>query len=210
MSNVREVLEATNTGSATQGKDYIGSDGDDYIVGEEGAIDTISAGAGNDIIVYDSFDKLVDGGEGFDFLIANGELQDNYQNIEAVIRGADAAGMQSMNALEKLGVTITDGKLDMTAASWQNNWKNAGKNQWTYAGDKKITIEILDTSKVIESYGDSVEPAAFSARSASPRQKTFSQALADGLKNAAPATAPTLKQKASSAINNYMQGLISQ
>ena len=210
LSNVREVLEATNTGSATQGKDYIGSDGDDYIVGEEGAIDTISAGAGNDIIVYDSFDKLVDGGEGFDFLIANGELQDNYQNIEAVIRGADAAGMQSMNALEKLGVTITDGKLDMTAASWQNNWKDAGKNQWTYTGDKKITIEILDTSKVIESSGDSVEPAAFSAGSASPQQKTFSQALADGLKNAAPTTAPTLKQKASSAINNYMQGLISQ
>lgn len=206
LSNVREVLESTNTGSAAQGKDYIGSDGDDYIAGEEGAIDTISAGAGNDIIVYDSFDKLVDGGEGFDFLIASGELQDNYQNIEAVIRGTDAAGIQSMTALEKLGVTITDGMLDMTTASWQNNWEDAGKNQWTYTGDKKITIEILDTSKVIESSGDTAEPAAFSARSASPQQQTFSQALADGLKNAA--TAPTLKQKASSAINNYMQGLI--
>lgn len=214
LSNVREVLESSSA-SATPGKEYIGTEGNDYLEGEEGAADTISAGAGNDIILYDSFDKLADGGEGFDFLLADGDLQNNYKNIEAVIRGADAKSIQSYNALTSLGITITDGKLDMTAAGWKNNWQSAGKNQWSYTGDKKLTIEVLDTSMIIE------EPASSETQSAgletvqaaaAPQNMSFSQALADGLKHSAPVqgTAQTLKQKASETINKYMKGLIAQ
>lgn len=214
LSNVREVVESSSA-SATPGKDYIGTEGNDYLEGEEGAADTISAGAGNDIILYDSFDELADGGEGFDFLLADGDLQDNYKNIEAVIRGADAKSIQSYNALTNLGVTITDGKLDMTAAGWKNNWESAGKNQWSYTGDKKLTIEVLDTSMIIEEPANPENPETQSANlqaqaAAAPQSRTFSQALADGLKNAVPQAGQTLKQKASETINNYMKGLIAQ
>lgn len=217
LSNVREVLEAASS-SATPGKEYIGTEGNDYLEGEAGAADTISAGAGNDIILYDEFDELVDGGDGFDFLLADGDLQNNYKNIEAVIRGSDAKSIQSYNALTNLGITITDGKLDMTAAGWTNNWESAGNNQWTYTGDKKLTIEILDTSKIIEAPAEETQvqaqmaAAANSVLSANPAQSTFSQALADGLNNSVPSsvTGQTLKEKASSAINNYMKGLIAQ
>lgn len=214
LSNVREVLESASA-SAKPGKEYIGTEGNDYLEGEEGAADTISAGAGNDIILYDSFDKIVDGGEGFDFLLADGDLQNNYKNIEAVIRGADAKSIQSYNALTSLGITINDGKLDMTSAGWKNNWQSAGTNQWSYTGGKKLTIEVLDTSKIVE---DSASPEVQSAglqtvqAAAAPQSMTFSQALADGLKNSAPvqSTAQTLKEKASETINNYMKGLITQ
>lgn len=222
LSNVREVLESTAS-SATPGKEYIGTEGNDYLEGEAGAADTISAGDGNDIILYDEFDELIDGGDGFDFLLAEGDLQNNYKNIEAVIRGSDAKSIQSYNALTNLGITITDGKLDMTAAGWTANWESAGNNQWTYTGDKKLTIEILDTSKIIKAAEESAvqaqlanaASAANSVLSAAPAQSTFSQALADGLRNSVPtstasATAQTLKEKASSAINSYMKGIIAQ
>lgn len=220
LSNVREVVEAQTTDTATQGTEYVGTDGDDYLAGEENAADTISAGAGNDIIVYDSVDKMVDGGEGFDFLIASGDLQNNYKNVEAVIRGSDAGGMQSLTALSKVGVTITDGKLDMTTAAWQNNWKEAGTNQWSYTGGKKLSIEILDTSKIIigtEEEETAAAAANFSARntlSENPVQQnsfenqSFTQELAAGMKNATTSTVSTLREKASSALSNYVEGLL--
>lgn len=221
LSNVREVVEAQTTDTATQGTEYVGTDGDDYLAGEENAADTISAGAGNDIIVYDPVDKMIDGGEGFDFLIASGDLQNNYKNVEAVIRGSDVSGMQSLTALSKVGVTITDGKLDMTTAAWQNNWNDAGNNQWTYTGGKKLTIEILDTSKVItgteEEEATEAAAANFSARMAAPQNsvqqnsienQSFTQELAAGMKNATTSTVSTLREKASSALSNYVEGLL--
>ena len=221
LSNVREVLEAQTTNSATQGTEYVGTDGDDYIAGEDGAADTISAGAGNDIVVHDPVDNMIDGGEGFDFLIAgNGDLQKNYKNFEAIVRGADAGGIQSLSSLEKYGVTITDGKLDMTTAAWQNNWSKAGNNQWSYTGGKKPSIEILDTSKVITGTDEEETAAAaanFSARNTlsetAAQQNTFenqsfAQELASGMKNATNNTVSTLKEKASSALSSYVQGLL--
>ncbi len=221
LSNVREVLEAQTTNSATQGTEYVGTDGDDYIAGEDGAADTISAGAGNDIVVHDPVDNMIDGGEGFDFLIAgNGDLQKNYKNFEAIVRGADAGGIQSLSSLEKYGVTITDGKLDMTTAAWQNNWSKAGNNQWSYTGGKKLSIEILDTSKVITGTDEEETAAAaanFSARNTlsetAAQQNTFenqsfAQELASGMKNATNNTVSTLKEKASSALSSYVQGLL--
>ncbi len=221
LSNVREVLEAQTTNSATQGTEYVGTDGDDYIAGEDGAADTISAGAGNDIVVHDPVDNMIDGGEGFDFLIAgNGDLQKNYKNFEAIVRGADAGGIQSLSSLEKYGVTITDGKLDMTTAAWQNNWSKAGDNQWSYTGGKKLSIEILDTSKVITGTDEEETVAAaanFSARNTlsetAAQQNTFenqsfAQELASGMKNATNSTVSTLKEKASSALSSYVQGLL--
>ena len=221
LSNVREVLEAQTTNSATQGTEYVGTDGDDYIAGEDGAADTISAGAGNDIVVHDPVDNMIDGGEGFDFLIAgNGDLQKNYKNFEAIVRGADAGGIQSLSSLEKYGVTITDGKHDMTTAAWQNNWSKAGNNQWSYTGGKKLSIEILDTSKVITGTDEEETAAAaanFSARNTlsetAAQQNTFenqsfAQELASGMKNATNNTVSTLKEKASSALSSYVQGLL--
>jgi len=221
LSNVREVLEAQTTNSATQGTEYVGTDGDDYIAGEDGAADTISAGAGNDIVVHDPVDNMIDGGEGFDFLIAgNGDLQKNYKNFEAIVRGADAGGIQSLSSLEKYGVTITDGKLDMTTAAWQNNWSKAGNNQWSYTGGKKLSIEILDTSKVITGTDkeETVAAAAnFSARNTLSEtvaqqntfeNQSFAQELASGMKNATNSTVSTLKEKASSALSSYVQGLL--
>ncbi len=222
LSNVREVLEAQTTDSATQGTEIMGTDGDDYLVGEDGAADTISAGGGNDIIVYDALDKMIDGGDGFDFLIASGDLQKNYKNIEAVIRGSDASGIQSLSSLEKYGVTITDGKLDMTTAAWQNNWKEAGTNQWSYTGGKKLSIEILDTSKIIigteeEEIAAQAATANFSARSTlsetvaqqnSFENQLFAQELASGMKNATNSNVSTLKEKASGALSSYIQGLL--
>lgn len=210
LSNVREVVES-NEIPVTPGEEIIGTDDDDFLEGEENAADSISAGAGNDIIVYDAADELIDGGEGFDFVLASGDLSDNYKNIEAVIRGADAMSIQSMKALNDLGVSISGDKLDMTAEAWKNNWESASNNQWTYKGDKKLTIEVLDTSKIIED--STAETAAlFSGNNvpAAPISGTpsFSQALADGLKNSTPVTSRTLREKASSAINEYMKGLV--
>lgn len=210
LSNVREVVES-NEIPVTPGEEIIGTDDDDFLEGEENAADSISAGAGNDIIVYDAADELIDGGDGFDFVLASGDLSDNYKNIEAVIRGADAMSIQSMKALNDLGVSISGDKLDMTTEAWKNNWESASNNQWTYKGDKKLTIEILDTSKIIED--STAETAAlFSGNTvpAAPISGTpsFSQALADGLKNSTPVTSQTLREKASSAINEYMKGLV--
>lgn len=210
LSNVREVVES-NEIPVTPGEEIIGTDGDDFLEGEKNAADSISAGAGNDIIVYDAADELVDGGEGFDFVLAGGDLSDNYKNIEAVIRGADALSIQSMKALNDLGVSLSGDKLDMTAEAWKNNWESAGKNQWTYKGDKKLTIEVLDISKIIEdSAAETVAMLSGNSVPAAPISGTpsFSQALADGLKNSAPVTAQTLREKASSAINEYMKGLV--
>ena len=164
---------------------------------------------------------MIDGGEGFDFLIAgNGDLQKNYKNFEAIVRGADAGGIQSLSSLEKYGVTITDGKLDMTTAAWQNNWSKAGNNQWSYTGGKKLSIEILDTSKVITGTDEEETAAAaanFSARNTlsetAAQQNTFenqsfAQELASGMKNATNNTVSTLKEKASSALSSYVQGLL--
>lgn len=221
LSNVREVLEPQTTDAATQGTEIMGTDGNDYLVGEDGAADSISGGGGNDIIVYDVVDKLVDGGEGFDFLIASGDLQNNHKNVEAVLRGADAAGIQNVSALEKYGITLTDGKLDMTTSAWQNNWRNVGDNQWSYTGGKKLSIQILDTSKIItgaEDEGTAEDAAAnFSDRNTlsetvdqqnSFENQSFVQELVSGMKNAIDTPVSTLKEKASGALSSYMQGLL--
>lgn len=221
LSNVREVVES-NEVKVEPGKEIVGTDSDDYLEGEEKKADTISAGAGNDIILYDGYDKLVDGGEGFDFIIAKGDLSDNVKNVEAVLRGPDAESIKSMKDLEGMGISIKSGKLDMTVDSWKNNWDNATKNQWSYKGDKKVTIEILDTNSVSGLPADggntpkpdsSTSPDSVTKNSnplVQEKTPTFSQALADGLKNSIPTTGQTLREKASSAINNYMKGLIPQ
>jgi CSLREA domain-containing protein len=65
----------------TSSSDVInGKAGDDYIDGKGGA-DIIDAGAGNDTVVYDSADKLVLGGSGFDTLLVLGANQVINMNV---------------------------------------------------------------------------------------------------------------------------------
>ncbi len=152
LSNVREVVEA---GVTVNGETIVGSDDDNFIEGSEGS-DKIDAKGGNDIIVYDPIDESVDGGSGFDFLIAEGDVNENATNYEAIIRGTDAADINSMSALKGLGLTFTsDGsKIDISAPSWTENWEDAGNNQWSYKGDKLITIEIMEGYSEAETVAD--------------------------------------------------------
>ena len=86
--------------------------GDDFIDGGSGR-DTIYAGSGNDIIVYDSNDYLVSGGSGIDFMVSDDSkltmdtLLGGGQNsnegpivdsIEVLITGTDALSLTSLEA----------------------------------------------------------------------------------------------------------------
>ena len=205
-----------------------GTKGDDYLVGGKGADEILGRG-GNDIIVYDPTDKSVDGGKGYDFLIAEGDVGINATNYEAVIRGADAKDIKSMSDLEDMGLVFrADGKeIDVEHADWIANWKDAGKGQWTYNAmgtEKKITIEIqslitdAEEEKPAPGPGDDlVDPATRSRAAASaPAQGqpqtnrvNFSEELRNGVNNsvkdAAGRIENSLSNNASSVINKFMK-----
>lgn len=180
LNNVYEVVEAppkTEEDDTILPENIDGTDGDDYLAGGKGA-DTIKAGKGNDIIIYDPTDELVDGGEGYDFLIAPGEIGENAKNYEAVIRGDDAMTIKSMQNLVDMGLTFKpDGsEIDTTSPFWTANWEDKGKGQWTYTrdddGDKEvdreITIEIQSqiTSETPDADTETPETGTKTSRSA--------------------------------------------
>lgn len=143
LDSVREVVAAgyydtdDEEEEVEQGITYQGSSGDDYLEGTEGVADTIQAMGGNDIIVYDSADTLVDGGDGYDVLISTETIGDNATNFEAVVRGTNASNVTSFSYLEDLGLTLSDDGtyVDTTDATWLANWTYAGDDQWTYTGE---------------------------------------------------------------------------
>lgn len=153
LDSVREVVAAGYYDDDTEeevetGTSYVGSSGDDYLEGTAGVADTIEGNGGNDIIVYDSVDTSVDGGDGYDVLIATETIGDNATNFEAVVRGTNASNVTSFSYLENLGLTLSDDGtyVDTTSATWLANWTDAGDDQWTYTGggddDNLITITL--------------------------------------------------------------------
>lgn len=202
LSNVMEVLEATPPKPPVPGEEFKGTKKNDYLVGGEGP-DTIKAGAGNDIIVYDPIDKLVDGGKGFDFLIAKAEVGKNAINYEVIIRGADAESIKSLDDLKTLGLEVVGDKIDTTTDAWKEKWTDAGKGQWTSkAEDKKITIEILSEVPDPDAPVESPATRAFQNNSVN-----FSDQLRQGLNKSVGTVSQPLSQKTSSAIQEMMRTL---
>lgn len=221
---VREVLEAQEKEDDKEeilGKEIKGTSAEDYLVGGAGA-DTITALGGNDIIVYDPLDVLVDGGDGYDFLIAEGAVGKNAVNYEAIIRGADAQVIKKVQNLKDMGLEFTaDGsEIDITSPQWKANWTDSGGGQWTYSkDDKKMTIEIMsqvDKEPEIppkpetdtETPPETVRMARSSvSEAAKERTVNFSQALKDGMNKSIDGTAQSLSNNASSVINRYMKAM---
>lgn len=232
--DVREVLEAKDPALEEEdkvpGKLIKGTSGEDYLVGGEGA-DTIEGLGGNDVIVYDPIDELVDGGDGYDFLIAEGDVGKNAINYEAVIRGADASIIKKVANLEDMGLAFTaDGsEIDVTSPTWTANWKDSANGQWTFkdTDTRKITIEIMsqvtppetetpetnpDTGTDTETPTDPVAASRASAsqsvvQTAKTNTMSFSKALQNGMNNAIDNTAQSLSNNASSVINRYMKAM---
>jgi len=160
LEDVYETIEAKPPKEVVPGITVTGTRDDDYLVGGEGA-DTILGREGNDIIVYDPIDELVDGGKGYDFLIATGDIGENAKNYEAIIRGANASDIKSMDDLADLGLVFNaEGtEIDTTAKTWTDNWTEQGDGQWTFSGnitgDKKVTITIMSQT---DDYDDGTDP----------------------------------------------------
>ena len=237
LGNVVEVVEPTEK-VVVPGKVVTGTDEDNYLVGGKGA-DEISALGGNDIIVYDPIDEIVDAGEGCDFLIATGDVGENATGHEAILRGATADKIKSLKDLADMGLVFTaDGKeIDVTHADWTANWKDVGKGQWTYTSrepstDKKVTIEIL--SKINDPAPDPAPEATRSSSPAAPRTASaraaeavnqiengisnstgsnkvnFSEALRKGMSGVVNDTADSLSNNVSSKINRMMKAMNGQ
>ncbi len=107
----------TLIGSDTLDDTITGLDGNDYISGEGGQ-DSIDAGAGDDLIVLDSTDTHIDGGDGFDtLLIPDGVLiADGVLDFSNITNGTIAnVEKLDLNASEVQNVSLTlDDVLDMT------------------------------------------------------------------------------------------------
>ncbi|MDE5832737.1 MAG: VCBS domain-containing protein, partial [Desulfovibrio sp.] len=170
MASRSVVMEGSedNSGEYMAGTDaaetIFGTDGDDIIDGLGGA-DSIFAGAGNDIIIYDSSDYLIDGGEGIDFLIADSgadtldQLLKNGQeenadgtmvrDVEVMIKGIDYTNLQSMDELaSKYGFSFgkdANGNetLILDGGKWEAMESPDGASTTTFGfkGDDSVTLE---------------------------------------------------------------------
>ncbi len=189
LANIYEVVEAQ---VQVDGKMITGTNGSDYIPGTEAEDDIISAGDGDDIIVYDPNDESVDGGSGFDFLIADEEIGTNATGYEAVIRGKDAMNIKSVDDLKSKGLSFSNGKVDISDPTWLENWNDEGDGQWSYKGEELISIEILE--------GYSVNVAA---ESVTPETETIAQTA-----NSPVADIPVADPVAD-VVNNTAQNVVS-
>ncbi len=160
-----EVYEVVEAAPVVEGKIISGTSDDDYIEGTT-ADDIINAGAGDDIIVYDAKDENVDAGSGFDFLIADGEIESNAKNYEAIIRGTDASSITSLDQLKADGLTFFEGKVDVSNQTWLENWEDKGDGQWVHK-EKLMTIEFLDGNTISTSAGSEVGSGTATTSSAS-------------------------------------------
>ncbi|QOY52751.1 beta strand repeat-containing protein [Candidatus Sulfurimonas baltica] len=174
--------EDSSTTEATAHLEVNGTDGsdyDDYIHSGTGA-DTINAGAGEDIVVFDAQDT-VDGADGYDTILITGEeninfsgLNDNIHNIEAIELG-DGKQNISISLDDVLIMTDTDNilridgdaqdhvSLDTTTSDGSGEWTlgehivdsetHQAYNQYTGTGDdgSSVVLEISTSIQVDES-----------------------------------------------------------
>ncbi len=128
---------------------FTGTDGNDFIDAGRDA-DAIRAGAGDDMIVYDPTDYLIDGGDGIDFLLnasspagshtlaemlANGENADASTpmvlDVEVMISGLDLTEVRTLdNLAEKCGLTLSRNESgDVTSVTLGDGWREAAQTQ---------------------------------------------------------------------------------
>ena len=129
---------------------------DNSLSGTEGN-DFLYDGDGNDLIVYDSTDYLIHGGEGIDVLLSGSDaglhLEDLLQagpnadkgprvEDEAVlIKGADALDLTGMDDLAaKLGVT-TDGDAMSLSGEWTRDEKASSDEYAVFTHESGVTLE---------------------------------------------------------------------
>ncbi len=129
---------------------------DNSLSGTEGN-DFLYDGDGNDLIVYDSTDYLIHGGEGIDVLLSGSDaglhLEDLLQadpnadkgprveDVEVLIKGADALDLTGMDDLAaKLGVTI-DGDAMSLSGDWTRDEKASSDEYSVFTHESGVTLE---------------------------------------------------------------------
>ena len=112
---------------------------------------------GNDLIVYDSTDYLIHGGEGIDVLLSGSDaglhLEDLLQadpntdkgprveDVEVLIKGADDLGLTGMDDLAaKLGVTI-DGDAMSLSGDWTRDENASSDGYAVFTHESGVTLE---------------------------------------------------------------------
>ena len=118
----------------------MGTDGEEYIDGRDGS-DIIDAGAGNDTLVYDAADTLLDGGADFDTIVLSDGINLDFsdETIDTVINNIEKIDMTD-NGSHTISNLSLDDILDMTATD------SDGINSLTISGDLGDKVINLDTT----------------------------------------------------------------
>ncbi|MCR5563617.1 MAG: hypothetical protein K6F46_09710, partial [Desulfovibrio sp.] len=139
-----------------------GGAGNDYLDGGSGA-DKLDGGAGSDIMVFDADDYLVEGGDGFDFLIGSGSveallkgatgakgadgnaLEGNISGIEAALDVADTTDLTSMADLVSLGITVdSDNNKVELDSRWEADRSSGDITVYTDGGSATLAINTVE------------------------------------------------------------------
>jgi len=130
----------------------LGTSGDDYLAGQAG--ESIYAGAGNDIILFNKDYAHVDGGSGLDFLtglqpgstfgafinsnpnsldelFTNGSVK----NINCIIAGLTSGQLTSLTDLANVGIDIVNDKIAFGTDQFGTSWTNTGNTYSLDSGD---------------------------------------------------------------------------
>ncbi|MBU1435725.1 hypothetical protein KJ870_12340, partial [bacterium] len=151
-STVEVNAEVEVTG--TEGDDTLnGTDSDEYIDGGAGA-DTIAAGAGDDTVLFDANDVSIDGGEGLDTLVFEGDINIDLGALETQITNMETLnlgeGSQNISLSLEDVVDITDAenllRIDGDAGDTINldTLNTGGSGEWTL-GEFKTDLETGQT-----------------------------------------------------------------
>ena len=133
-------------------------------------------GDGNDIVVYDGNDYLIDGGSGIDFIVSNddslslndlltksgrnGNAGPMVNGVEVLIKGEDALSLTSMDQLSKdYGVTIGhDAQGNETLTLNADQWHANGDGSFDYVGQPGVDLT-LETSLTPVTHDDAADAA---------------------------------------------------
>ena len=120
----------------------------------------MDGGTGNDIIVYDASDLLVNGGDGIDFLISCDEIpgfetlkgsgsgHPQVSNVEVAIYGEDALDLTSIAKLAEKGITIRSDGNSLTLDG--TRWGLQEDGSYKYTGDADTATEAPDFDLTVQ------------------------------------------------------------
>lgn len=140
---VDAVVDATPGGDVDMGAyemDVVGTSGADTLAGTAGVAEEIVAGAGDDTIVYDSADSVVDGGTGTDTLLVNDTALNlatttvNLSGIEKIHLQATGAQTVTLSAPEVLALSNTTDELRITSTEGASTDAVVSTDTWTAGG----------------------------------------------------------------------------